>query len=106
MTANIGPMDCIYLKVTECNKLFSQFRNDRIAINQYEKFKRWYLNIGAHKRGRSSLDRRLRDASHIRDVVIELLDGLKEVLVQGMLPKSFSNLWFVRSDTFSGHLID
>lgn len=44
------------------------------------RFRLWVGNIGAHRRGRSSLDYRLREASHIRLRVIELLQNLKEVL--------------------------
>ncbi|KAH8803309.1 hypothetical protein F5884DRAFT_650479, partial [Xylogone sp. PMI_703] len=47
----------------------------------------WAANIGAHQSGQSSLDYRLRDASHIRDQTIKLLrrlrrafDDLKDVL--------------------------
>ncbi|KAM7200626.1 hypothetical protein V8F33_003831 [Rhypophila sp. PSN 637] len=40
------------------------------------RFKVWAGNIGAHKAGRSSLDYRLRDASHIQEQVIELITEL------------------------------
>ncbi|KAK4213299.1 hypothetical protein QBC37DRAFT_174436 [Rhypophila decipiens] len=40
------------------------------------RFKVWAGNIGAHKAGRSSLDYRLRDASHIQEQVIELITDL------------------------------
>ena len=36
----------------------------------------WAANIGAHQTGQSSLDFRLRDASHIRQQIIKLLQGL------------------------------
>ena len=36
----------------------------------------WAANIGAHQTGQSSLDFRLRDASHIREQIIKLLHGL------------------------------
>ena len=36
----------------------------------------WAANIGAHQTGQSSLDFRLRDASHIREQIIKLLQGL------------------------------
>ncbi|KAH7260848.1 uncharacterized protein BKA55DRAFT_535862 [Fusarium redolens] len=48
--------------------------------NELSRFKVWSGNIGAHRKGRSSLDHRLRDASNIRDQVIELLKDLKESL--------------------------
>ena len=36
----------------------------------------WAANIGAHQTGQSSLDFRLRDASHVREQIIKLLQGL------------------------------
>src|SRR5438552_3752604 len=41
----------------------------------------WAANIGAHQTGQSSLDYRLRDASHIKDQVIRLLESLQRSLV-------------------------
>ena len=40
----------------------------------------WAANIGAHQTGQSSLDYRLRDASHIKDQVIKLLSSLCRTL--------------------------
>ena len=40
----------------------------------------WAANIGAHQTGQSSLDFRLRDASHIKDQVLSLLADLLEVV--------------------------
>lgn len=51
--------------------------------NELSRFKVWSGNIGAHQKGRSSLDHRLRDASNIRDQVVELLEDLKESLKNG-----------------------
>ncbi|KAF5970482.1 zinc finger transcription factor ace1 [Fusarium bulbicola] len=48
--------------------------------NELSRFKVWSGNIGAHKKGRSSLDHRLRDASNIRDQVADLLEDLRESL--------------------------
>jgi hypothetical protein len=44
------------------------------------RFRVWSGNIGAHKKGRSSLDYRLRDASHIQKQVINLLEDLNTLL--------------------------
>jgi hypothetical protein len=41
----------------------------------------WAANIGGHQTGQSSLDYRLRDASHIKDQVIRLLESLQRSLV-------------------------
>ncbi|KAF5633916.1 zinc finger transcription factor ace1 [Fusarium tjaetaba] len=48
--------------------------------NELSRFKVWSGNIGAHQKGRSSFDHRLRDASNIRDQVAELLEDLRESL--------------------------
>ncbi|KAF3015046.1 hypothetical protein E8E14_010428 [Neopestalotiopsis sp. 37M] len=44
------------------------------------RFKVWSGNIGAHQRGKSSLDYRLRDASHLSTQVKTLLQDLKHAL--------------------------
>jgi len=54
--------------------------NDQVA-----RFKIWAGNIGAHQKGRSSLDYRLREASHIRAQITRLLGDLWEVLQDGEL---------------------
>ena len=56
--------------------------------DEFGRFRIWSGNIGAHRIGRSSLDYRLRDASHIRQRVVSLLDDLKEILQDGMWPAS------------------
>ena len=40
------------------------------------RFRLWCGNIAAHRRGKGSLDYKLREASHIRDRVLELLQNL------------------------------
>ncbi len=47
------------------------------------RFRVWSGNIGAHQRGKSSLDHRLRDASYIRIRVLRLLDNLNKLLIEG-----------------------
>lgn len=47
------------------------------------RFRIWSGNIGAHKLGSSSLNHRLRDASHIRQRVLSLLEDLSETLQDG-----------------------
>lgn len=51
--------------------------------NAQSRFKVWSGNIGAHRSGRSSLEYRLRDASNIREHVVELLEGLRQSLEDG-----------------------
>lgn len=49
-------------------------------VDQAGRFRLWSGNIGAHKKGRSSLDYRLREASHLRDRIVSLLQDLANVL--------------------------
>jgi hypothetical protein len=44
------------------------------------RFRLWVGNIGAHRKGKASLDYKLREASHIRIRVLELLQNLESVL--------------------------
>ncbi|KAL9618857.1 MAG: hypothetical protein Q9160_006447 [Pyrenula sp. 1 TL-2023] len=48
--------------------------------DEFGRFRIWCGNIGAHKNGRSSLDYRLRNASHVKHRVLSLLDDLIDVL--------------------------
>jgi hypothetical protein len=48
------------------------------------RFRLWVGNIGAHSRGRASLDYKLREASHIRIRVLELLQSLESVLREAL----------------------
>lgn len=45
------------------------------------RFRVWAANIGAHQQGLSSLDYRLRDASHIQSQISRLLTALEESLI-------------------------
>lgn len=49
-------------------------------VDEFARFKVWVGNIGAHRTGMSSLDYRLRDASHIRKQIINLLEDLIELI--------------------------
>ncbi|KAF2267558.1 hypothetical protein CC78DRAFT_576928 [Lojkania enalia] len=44
------------------------------------RFRLWCGNIGSHRKGRSSLDFKLREASHIKERVIELLKDLDMIV--------------------------
>jgi hypothetical protein len=48
------------------------------------RFRLWVGNIGAHRRGKASLDYKLREASHIRTRVLELLQNLESVLREAL----------------------
>lgn len=63
-----------------------------LVLDEYGRFNVWAGNIGAHQRGRVSLDHRLREASHIKDQVISLLQYLNEVLKDGKCCICFSFL--------------
>lgn len=51
--------------------------------DKLSRFKLWAGNIGAHRTGRSSLDYRLRDSSHLHGQVARLLDDLISSLNEG-----------------------
>ena len=51
--------------------------------DQFGRFKVWAGNTGAHRTGRVSLDNRLREASHIRTPLTELLEELNKDLEEG-----------------------
>ena len=48
--------------------------------NEATRFKMWAGNLGAHQPGRSSLDYRLREASHLQEQVVRLLQDVSESL--------------------------
>ncbi|SPO06803.1 uncharacterized protein DNG_09497 [Cephalotrichum gorgonifer] len=52
--------------------------------DELRRFKVWAGNIGAHRKGRSSINYRLRDASHVLRQVINLLRDLSESLSDAM----------------------
>ncbi|PSN59412.1 hypothetical protein BS50DRAFT_508529 [Corynespora cassiicola Philippines] len=55
------------------------------AVNdELGRFRLWCGNIAAHRKGKSSLDYRLREASHIRDRVMDLLRSLESALQEAM----------------------
>ncbi|KAH9900379.1 hypothetical protein F4778DRAFT_138765 [Xylariomycetidae sp. FL2044] len=53
-------------------------------INDSARFKLWSGNIGAHHKGKRSLEYRLRDSSHIRGQVAKLLETLTESLEEAL----------------------
>ena len=50
---------------------------------QLGRFKMWAGNAGAHQMGRMSLDYRLREAFHMHEQAVELLESLNESLKEG-----------------------
>jgi hypothetical protein len=76
-------------RVNNCLKLFKNLitndglsrYHDEVPANLWQdelgRFRVWAANIGAHQVDQSSLDYRLRDASHIRDQISSLLVALQ-----------------------------
>ena len=53
------------------------------AIQGFEgRFRIWSGNLGAHQRGKSSLDYRLRDAANIKSKLLKLLHGLEALFLE------------------------
>src|SRR4051794_35969590 len=75
----------------ECLKAFDRILSQpshepkglEIWDRERRRFVTWSANIGAHQKGPTSLDERLRDSSHIRDVAISFLQNLLDTLSQG-----------------------
>ncbi|PGH00346.1 hypothetical protein GX51_05844 [Blastomyces parvus] len=82
--------------------------------DEYGRLRVWTGNIGAHQSGRSSLEYRLRDTSHIKTQVASLLDALKwslgEVLaiVSGQRPPEVEGTeeWSDNDDSDDGSIPD
>ena len=51
---------------------------------QYSRFRIWTENVGAHRTGLVSLDHRLREATDVKEMVIELLSDLNGALREGI----------------------
>ena len=58
----------------------TQLRPEEVT-DEFDRFKIWVGNIGLR-----SLDYRLRDASHLKEAVLQLLTALHHALSDGMLP--------------------
>jgi hypothetical protein len=52
-------------------------------VDEFDRFKIWAGNIAAHRKGRRSLEYRLRDATHLKDETHSLLTALQESLEHG-----------------------
>ena len=72
-----------FAKVTAANSTSNDESRDIISAqleDQLGKFRVWAGNIGAHQRGNSSLDFRLRDDSEIKGQVVRILENLLTTL--------------------------
>lgn len=54
---------------------------------QVGRFKLWAGNAGAHRRGKTSLDYRMREALHIHRQVVQLLEDMEHALEEGQATK-------------------
>jgi len=52
-------------------------------VDEFDRFKIWAGNIAAHRKGRRSLEFRLRDAAHLKDETHNLLVALHEAVQRG-----------------------
>lgn len=64
------------------NHCLGQISSEWVKDN-FDRFKLWSQNIGAHRTGRSSLDYRLRDASNLRKQAVDLVGDLVQALEDG-----------------------
>ena len=86
----------IPLRVASCGRRFhslikalsnaphyaAQIRPGAIG-DEFDRFKAWAGNIAAHRKGRRSLEYRLRDAPHLKDETCNVLTALDEYLQNG-----------------------
>lgn len=61
---------------------FGQISSEWVKDN-FDRFKLWSQNIGAHPTGKSSLDYRLRDASNLKKQAVDLVGELAHTLEDG-----------------------
>ncbi|KAL8967359.1 MAG: hypothetical protein Q9183_002958, partial [Haloplaca sp. 2 TL-2023] len=72
-----------FIKLHQSLTKHRQFEDDfsqETFVDFFGRFNVWADNIGAGRRGRASLDYRLRDASDIKDYVVLALQRLSKVL--------------------------
>jgi hypothetical protein len=68
----------ISVKTISCLRLFKQ--NDERLKEEAAAFKRWSLNISAHRKDCRSLEYRLRDSSHLNEGILRLVERLERQL--------------------------
>jgi hypothetical protein len=75
---------CIQLLETQAATTSAQLRQE--LENTNVRFKIWAGNVGAFAPGNASIDYRLRDESEVLDILLVLLDRLRELLERAILP--------------------
>ncbi|OSS47844.1 hypothetical protein B5807_06484 [Epicoccum nigrum] len=75
-----------FLSLAESLRSPSRFA-DQVAseaiLDEFDRFKLWAGNIAAHRKGRRSLEHRLRDASQLKAETLSLLTSLSKALNHG-----------------------
>lgn len=90
MAVDISVETCLCLeRVAELDNLFDSqhglLKNPAIEgiRDELGRFRVWCANLGAHRKGRISLDHRLRYSERIRKSIINLLEELRDLLATG-----------------------
>lgn len=74
------------------NENDSTIHNPLFGLLQHlGRYRVWSENIGAHRKGRVSLDYRLRNAARMRQTVVNLLNDLHESIQNGTLKLCFAD---------------
>src|SRR3954451_14695084 len=87
MTATIASVlnDCLKeFTDSTTSGVLTKFENEvsqRRWLDELGRLRVWASNIGAHQTGQSSLDYRLRDASHLKSETIKILQRTLQVLL-------------------------
>ncbi|KAL4876887.1 hypothetical protein BJY04DRAFT_222563 [Aspergillus karnatakaensis] len=78
ITSALSACLCQFNRILDSDSLRSHASDVPLSLWQDElgRLRVWAANIGAHQKDQSSLDYRLRDASHIREQTIQLLRNL------------------------------
>ncbi|KAK6852175.1 hypothetical protein PG995_012300 [Apiospora arundinis] len=74
--------------------------------DEQDRFKVWSGNIGAHRKGTSSLDYRLRDASNLREEVQSLLQDLLEALADSTAMDLFYSNIIITDSVAANKILD
>jgi len=75
---------------SEANELSGQIDINALR-NEHIRFKKWAQNAGAHRSDRVSLEYRLREASKLKDEVMNIMGELKDTLSEGTLTRAILN---------------
>ncbi|OKO90606.1 hypothetical protein PENSUB_13323 [Penicillium subrubescens] len=68
------------IKSSDHLKVYSTQVPQALWQDELGRLRVWAANIGAHQTGQSSLDHRLRDASHIKDQTLRVLRRLQRLI--------------------------